>query len=79
VAARKPKANALDKGETIVAERTDDEGNHIAVTSEGRKVILDGEGVKTRLSGPAYAWEASESADEPEAEPEAEATSEPTE
>lgn len=68
MATRKPKANALDKGETIIAERTDEDGRHIAVTSEGRKVILDADGgVVERVMGPAFAWEvteASESADD---------------
>ena len=69
MATRKPKANALDKGETIIGERTDEDGRHIAVTSEGRKVILDADGgVIERLMGPAYGWEVAEVSESAEAD-----------
>ncbi len=57
--AKKPIGHGLDAGETIVARNGD-----VAVTSEGRKVVLDADGkVIERLVGPAYGWESDE--DEP--------------
>ena len=46
-------SHPLARGEKVIAQR-----DNIAVTSDGRKVILDGDGkVLERLVGPAYAWE----------------------
>ena len=54
----------LAKGEKIIAQNGD-----VAVTSVGRKVVLDSlGGVKERLTGPLYAWEISASKPEPEPE-----------
>lgn len=57
VATEPGKPGELDKGETIIAKRKVDDQT-IAVTSVGRKVVLDGKGhVAQRLLGPLYAWE----------------------
>lgn len=58
---KKADTHGLDAGEGIVGERRTDDGQRIAVTSEGRKVVLADDGsVIERLVGPAYGWESSE-------------------
>lgn len=47
----------LDAGESILSERSADDGTVIAVTTEGRKVILRDGLVVERLVGPLYGWE----------------------
>lgn len=58
VATEPGKPGELDKGETIIARRKADDGKVVAVTSVGRKVILEGKDkVAERIIGPLYAWE----------------------
>lgn len=47
----------LGDGEGILSQRSADDGTVIAVTTEGRKVILKDGLVMERLVGPLYEWE----------------------
>lgn len=48
--------HVLDEDEAITASRATEDGL-IAVTTSGRKVLMDGDEVVTRLVGPPYDWE----------------------